>query len=177
MSRLHCWAAALLAVPAIVTTSPASVLAQEVFDSQGGDSGPSAPRTVRTLDRIDAILAESQGLQRALNLSRATAIQLNGGLGLYRPANCMFAGISNNPCLIDRGEKGFVFRFGGGPPGWEQFQLPAIWETEILVSLDGRDVLQVLYNGPARAAQATEAATEINPNSTPNSTPLIRTSD
>lgn len=162
MSRLHCWAAALLAVPAIVATSPASALAlsiaQEVIDSQEGGSGPSAPRTVRTLDRIDAILAESQGLQRALNLSRATAIQLNGGLGLYRPANCMFAGISNNPCLIDRGEQGFVFRFGGGPPGWEQFQLPAVWETEILVSLDGRDVLQVLYNGPAGTRGAARAS-------------------
>ncbi len=77
--------------------------------------------------------------------------------GLYRPANCMFAGISNNPCLIDRESRG-LSSASAAAPGWEQFQLPAVWETEILVSLDGRDVLQVLYNGPCRGEGAARAS-------------------
>jgi hypothetical protein len=45
-----------------------------------------------------------------------------------------------------------VFRFLGGPPGWqEQNQAPTV-ETEILISADGRQVLEVLYNGTPRPA-------------------------
>ncbi len=113
-------------------------------------SGPAAPRTTGAMERIDAILADSQGLQRGLNLARDTAIRLNGGLSFYRPASCMYAGISENPCLLSREGKGFVFRFSGGSPGWEQLQLPATVETEILVSRDGRTVLEVIYNGTPR---------------------------
>ena len=115
---------------------------------------PAAPRTTQTLERIDEILRESQGLQRAINLARTTATQLNGGLGLYRPASCMYAGISNNPCLISREGGSFVFRFTGGAPGWEQFKLPPALETEIRVSGDGRSVLQVIYNGAPRSSAA-----------------------
>jgi hypothetical protein len=112
--------------------------------------GPAAPRTTGAMERIEAVLADSQGLQRGLNLARDAAIRLNGGLTIYRPAGCMYAGISDNPCLLKREERGFVFRFQGGPPGWEQLQLPATAETEILVSRDGRAVLEVIYNGPPR---------------------------
>jgi hypothetical protein len=103
------------------------------------------------MERIEGILADSQGLQRALNLARDSGIRLNGGLSVYRPASCMYAGISDNPCLLSREDRGFVFRFKGGPPGWEQLQLPATAETEILVSKDGRAVLQVIYNGAPRS--------------------------
>jgi hypothetical protein len=102
------------------------------------------------MERIEAILADSQGLQRGLNLARDTAIRLNGGLSVYRPASCMYAGISDNPCLLRREERGFVFRFQGGAPGWEQLQLPPTTETEILVSKDGRTVVEVIFNGPTR---------------------------
>jgi hypothetical protein len=113
-------------------------------------TGPSAPRTTGAMERIEAILADSQGLQRGLNLARDTAVRLNGGLNVYRPASCMYAGISDNPCLLRREERGFVFRFQGGAPGWEQLQLPPTTETEILVSRDGRTVVEVIYNGPTR---------------------------
>jgi len=128
------------------------LLALPVVPGRAQEStAPVAPRTTNALERIDAILADSQGLQRGLNLARATGIRLNGGLGLYRPANCMYAGISDNPCLLSRKEQGFVFRFAGGPPGWEQAQLPPTVETEILVSRDGRTVLSVIHNGPPRS--------------------------
>ncbi|MFM7086026.1 MAG: hypothetical protein ACKOXO_03410 [Cyanobium sp.] len=88
---------------------------------------------------------------RALNLARNTATRLNGGLSLYHPAACMFATSEvNNPCLLRRDPQGFLFRFLGGPPGWQVQNSAPTSETEILVSPDGRSVLQVLYNGNPR---------------------------
>ena len=136
--------APLLITPAVVALGVLAGQAQTA-------SPPSAPRTSGAMERIEAILADSQGLQRGLNLARAAGIRLNGGLSEYRPANCMYAGISDNPCLLSREERGFVFRFQGGSPGWEQLQLPATVETEILVSRDGRSVLELIYNGPPRS--------------------------
>jgi|GEM_PF-719492 hypothetical protein len=133
----------LLLAPALVALGALASPAQT-------PTGPSAPRTSGAMERIEAILADSQGLQRGLNLARDTAIRLNGGLSVYRPASCMYAGISDNPCLLRREERGFVFRFQGGAPGWEQLQLPPTTETEILVSRDGRTVVEVIYNGPRR---------------------------
>lgn len=134
----------LLAVPPLIVLGALAGQTQE-------PGAPSAPRTMGAMERIDAIVADSQGLQRGLNLARDTAVRLNGGLSVYRPANCMYAGISDNPCLLSREERGFVFRFKGGAPGWEQLQLPATTETEILVSKDGRSVLEVIYNGAPRS--------------------------
>lgn len=126
--------------------------------AQGTSSPQDAPRTTRTLERIEALVSESQGLQRAINVARETATRLNGGLSVYRPASCMFAGINNNPCLISRGDDGFVFRFTGGVPGWEQDRLPATVETELKISRDGRSLVAVIYNGPVRAeANATSS--------------------
>jgi hypothetical protein len=135
-----------LVLGAMLCTAPAL--------AQNSATPPAAPRTTQTLERIDEILRESQGLQRAINLARTTATQLNGGLELYRPASCMYAGISNNPCLISREGGSFVFRFTGGAPGWEQFKLAPALETEIRVSGDGRSVLQVIYNGAPRSSAA-----------------------
>ena len=88
---------------------------------------------------------------RALNLARNVAVQLNGGLSLYRPAPCMFAtSDANNPCLVRRDAQGFLFRFLGGPPGWHVEQAPPSRETEVLIAPDGRSVLQVIYNGVPR---------------------------
>ena len=133
----------LLLAPALVALGALASPAQT-------PTGPSAPRNSGAMERIEAILADSQGLQRGLNLARDTAIRLNGGLSVYRPASCMYAGISDNPCLLRREERGFVFRFQGGAPGWEQLQLPPTTETEILVSKDGRTVVEVIFNGPTR---------------------------
>ena len=86
---------------------------------------------------------------RAVNLARDTAVKLNGGLTLYRPAKCMFdTSLGGGNCLIRRDNQGFLFRFLGGAPGWQQLGLPPTWDTEILVSPDGRQVVQVVFNQP-----------------------------
>ena len=86
---------------------------------------------------------------RAVTLARDTAVKLNGGLTLYRPAKCMFdTSLGGGNCLISRDDQGFRFRFLGGAPGWQQLGLPPTWDTEILVSADGRQVVQVVFNQP-----------------------------
>lgn len=88
---------------------------------------------------------------RALNTARTAAVKLNGGLSLYRPAACMFRTSARpNPCLIRSDRDGFVYRFAGGPPGWESEGLAPSLETEIWISPDGREVRQVLHNGAPR---------------------------
>lgn len=88
---------------------------------------------------------------RALNLARNTGVTLNGGLTVYRPAACMFTtSAPENPCLVQRDEQGFVFRFLGGAPGWQVLNIPPTRETELLIAPDGRSVVQVIYNGVPR---------------------------
>jgi hypothetical protein len=88
---------------------------------------------------------------RALNLARNTAIQSNGGLSVYRPAQCMYeTANAGNQCLISSTSEGYTFRFLGGAPGWQQGNLAATVETEIRISSDGRTVLGVDYNGAPR---------------------------
>jgi hypothetical protein len=104
---------------------------------------------------------------RAINLARTTAVAQNGGLSRYRPAQCMFQTANpENPCLINSPDDGnnnnardnrnnnnsntYVFRFQGGAPGWQQQNQRPTVETEITISADGRDVLQVNYNGSPR---------------------------
>lgn len=88
---------------------------------------------------------------RALNMARNTGVALNGGLTVYRPAACMFTtSAPENPCLVKQSEQGFLFRFLGGPPGWQVLDLPPTRETELLIAPDGRSVSQVIYNGAPR---------------------------
>lgn len=88
---------------------------------------------------------------RALNLARNTAIQTNGGLSVYRPAQCMYeTANAGNQCLISITNDGYVFRFLGGAPGWQQLDIAPSVETEIRISSDGRTVLGVDYNGAPR---------------------------
>ena len=88
---------------------------------------------------------------RAINLARNTAIQLNGGLSVYRPAQCMFqTARADNPCLIANNRKGYTFRFLGGGPGWPKNDTRPTRETEIQISPDGRSVKKVIYNGVPR---------------------------
>ncbi len=96
---------------------------------------------------------------RAINLARNHAVRLNGGLGLYRPAACMFStDARGEDCLVSRDESGFLFRFLGGAPGWQQLGLPPTKETEILIGPDGRSVVQVVYNGTPRGASGSGSA-------------------
>lgn len=86
---------------------------------------------------------------RAVNTARMRAEYLNGGLNKYRAASCMYEQ-SGGVCLIISSIDGFLFRFVGGEPGWQQLRKPPSLETEMLVSSDGRTVLRVFYNGPQR---------------------------
>ncbi len=96
-------------------------------------------------------LAANQGnpAVRAANMARMKAESLNGGLGVYRSAPCMHEQ-SGGSCLVQTTGEGFLFRFLGGKPGWSQLGLPPTVETELLVSPDGREIRQVVYNGPPR---------------------------
>lgn len=85
---------------------------------------------------------------RAINTARNAAINLNGGLGVYNPAKCMFETTKlTNPCLISNDQNGYVFRFLGGAPGWQVENMAPTLQTTIRVSTDGRTVLQTIYNG------------------------------
>lgn len=88
---------------------------------------------------------------RALNTARETAVSLNGGLSVYRPAACMFeTGTGGGSCLVREDSQGFLFRFNGGVPGWQQQGIAPTVETEIQVSADGRSVLTIVHNGSPR---------------------------
>lgn len=89
------------------------------------------------------------GRLRAVNMARMRAEAINGGLGQYRTASCMFEQ-GGGACLVFRNEQGFIFRFLGGPPGWQQTGKAPTVESEIQISPDGREVMQVIYNGPVR---------------------------
>lgn len=103
-----------------------------------------------TLQRIEELQQRAPSRQRATNLARNTAVRLNGGLSRYFPAACMFASGASNPCLVRDNSSGFLFRFNGGEPGWQQLGKPPSMSSEILVSPDGRSVVEVVYNGPVR---------------------------
>lgn len=110
-----------------------------------------APSLVdQTFQRLESLQQQAAARQRARNLARNTVVQLNGGLSRYMPEACMFSSGSGGRCLIQESAQGFLFRFSGGAPGWQQLQLPPTSSSEILVSPDGRSVLQVVYNGPPR---------------------------
>lgn len=114
-------------------------------------SGSGAQGVDQTLERIDQLQQLAPARQRALNLARNTAVKLNGGLSVYMPAACMFSsGGSGGSCLAQTNSQGFLFRFNGGAPGWQQLGKPPTLTTEILISPDGRTVSQLVYNGPLR---------------------------
>jgi hypothetical protein len=83
--------------------------------------------------------------QRAANLARNIGIQLNGGLTKYRPAACMFV-IGGGKCLVKTDAKGFLFRFEGGGPGWQDLKQPATTLTEVLIDPSGRQVVGTPLN-------------------------------
>ena len=87
---------------------------------------------------------------KAANLARMRAESLNGGLSQYRAASCMYE-TGAGSCLESISDKGYLFRFQGGPPGWQQQTPPnPTIETSVLVSRDGDRILEVTYNGTVR---------------------------
>ena len=87
---------------------------------------------------------------KAANLARKRAESLNGGLGQYRAASCMYE-TGAGSCLESISDKGFQFLFQGGAPGWQQ-QTPTnpTIKTSGLVSRDGDRILEVSYNETIR---------------------------
>jgi len=118
---------------------------------------PAPAAAPSAVERLRAAEQDSQNLQRAINLARNTAVQLNGGLGLYQPGLCMVEARRAKECVISRGPAGLVFRFPGGTPGWVAEQRPASFETELSIAADGRSVLKVIYNGAPRTTTASPA--------------------
>jgi hypothetical protein len=98
--------------------------------------------------------SEGSAPLRAVNMARMKAETLNGGLQVYRAAACMHQQ-SGGACLIRSSSAGYVFRFYGGGPGWQQLGLPPTVETELLVAPDGRSIREVIYNGPVRSSGST----------------------
>ena len=87
---------------------------------------------------------------KAANLARMRAESLNGGLGQYRAASCMYE-TGSGSCLESISNQGFQFLFQGGAPGWQQQTPPnPTIETSVLVSRDGDRILEVSYNGTIR---------------------------
>lgn len=105
----------------------------------------SAQSVDNTFENIERIQKQGPALQRAMNLARAKAISLNGGLGKYMPEKCMFSTmIVRKACLVEAKESGFHFRFSGGQPGWEVKGLSPTVKTEIKISSDGRMLRQIV---------------------------------
>lgn len=91
--------------------------------------------------------AESQAMPlsqtRAANLARMRAESLNGGVANYRADRCMYS-TGAPACLVNKSNNGYVFRFQGGPPGWQQ-RNPAqpTTLTTVTVTPDGETVQTV----------------------------------
>ena len=111
--------------------------------------------TVTLTGGLQPARAQSDGSSslRAANMARMKAENLNGGLQVYRAAACMHQQ-AGGPCLIQSSSAGYLFRFYGGGPGWQQLGNPPTVETEILVEPDGRSIQKVIYNGPIRSSGA-----------------------
>ena len=103
------------------------------------------------LATLPALAQVSDSNVRAVNVARQWASNQNGGLSVYVPAQCMFdTGNGGGSCLVQNNNQGYLFRFLGGSPGWQQYGQPATTLTEIQVSPDGRSVVNVGYNGAPR---------------------------
>ena len=83
----------------------------------------------------------TDALRRAVNVARMAAERNHGGLAFYRAAACMYQRGGGN-CLSQQNNRGFLFRFQGGPPGWEQLRIAPTTTTQILVAPDGRVILE-----------------------------------
>ena len=92
-------------------------------------------------------LAQPQSLPfsqtKAANLARMRAESLNGGVANYRADRCMYS-TGAPACLVNKSNNGYVFRFQGGPPGWQQPN-PAqpTTLTTVTVTPDGETVQTV----------------------------------
>ena len=52
--------------------------------------------------------------------------------------------------MVEASAKGYRFNIPGGPPGWQALGQEPTLETELLISPDGNQLKQVIYNGSPR---------------------------
>ena len=80
---------------------------------------------------------------KAANLARLRAESINGGLTNYRADRCMYS-TGAPACLVEVTSDGYIFRFQGGAPGWQQRNpsQPSIITT-VTVSADGESIRSV----------------------------------
>ncbi|NJK41417.1 MAG: hypothetical protein HC934_08775 [Acaryochloridaceae cyanobacterium SU_2_1] len=117
---------AVLVSPSVVPISPRPTL-PSIATTQGGVQG------------IDADLF----LSRAKNIARQTAINVNGGLGNYRPEASMFGPAATAP-HVKNSDGSITFRFSGGIPG---YTIPSV---ETIVTVAPNNAVTLTYNGPIR---------------------------
>lgn len=133
----------LVGVSAASLTGAPTLQAQAVAQTAAPAAAPMA---------MPAPANDPLAIKRAFNLARDTGIKLNGGLGQYRPARCMYDSAVNNRCLAQRDASGMVFHFPGGAPGWQETGAAPTVVTILRVAPDGRAVTQQIYNGPPSGA-------------------------
>ncbi|MGL5063730.1 MAG: hypothetical protein ACRC62_27405 [Microcoleus sp.] len=89
------------------------------------------------------IISNNIELNRAKNLARQAAENINGGLGKYR-AEASMHGTSEESPFVDNGNGSWTFTFKGYRPGSSVYSV----ETVVTVSRDGG--VRVDYNGQIR---------------------------
>ena len=115
----------------------------------GGGGGGVAQGTKVVGATANAVTVGMGGLGTKWNNYAATLVGTNGLASGFADVSVAGGGRGGS-CLVRSSSKGFLFRFKGGAPGWQQLGLPASTRSEILISADGRQVLQVLLNEPLR---------------------------
>lgn len=100
-----------------------------------------SPAFLNSYAEIPQTSASADALRRAVNVARMAAERNHGGLAFYRAAACMYQR-GGGKCLTQHDNRGFLFRFQGGPPGWEQLRIAPTTSTQILVAPDGRLILE-----------------------------------
>jgi len=108
-----------------------------------------AQTTEQSFEKLEQLKVKGPAFLRAMNLARAKAVELNGGLSNYNPDSCMFSTeIARQRCVIYSGSAGVTFEIAGGSPGWQaQGRAPSV-VTEVVVSEDGRSLISArnIYN-------------------------------
>lgn len=96
-----------------------------------------------TLPTESAGIGGDTFLVRAQNLARQAAVEVNGGLDVYRPEPSMFGQVENAP-YVKNPNGSVTFTFTGSPP---EASAPAV---KSVVTVTRNDIVTVNYNGPIR---------------------------
>lgn len=104
----------------------------------------------QTPSDVTIIRTNNTALNRAKNLARQAAVDVNGGLGEYRAEDAMHGPAAEAP-YEDNEDGTWTFTFLGRRPNSTTYTI----ETVVTVSADGSRV-SVDYNGPIRDPRRTQ---------------------